>query len=166
MYRTNDIVDWVTLLYPQDTVDYYWVNLMYTNDTVNWVTQEASWERVFYPVYIYILICIISSELRRISHLYLFEWAGVDIRWVSADGFDTRWIPSRFSCGVLYPKDTVHYYWVNLVYTNDTGDCVTLLYTKDTVHHYWVNLMYTNDIVDWVKWYRHKWYSRLSEISR
>jgi len=44
----SSVVDWVTLLYPKDTVDYYWVNLMYTNDTVHW---QASWERVFYPVY-------------------------------------------------------------------------------------------------------------------
>ena len=28
-----------------------------------------------------------------------FEWAGVDIRWVSVDGFDTCWIPGSFSCG-------------------------------------------------------------------
>ena len=28
-----------------------------------------------------------------------FEWAGVDIRWLLVDGFDTRWTPRSFSCG-------------------------------------------------------------------
>jgi len=48
------------------------------------------------------LICTIISELKRISFLYQFEWAGVDICWFLVDGFDTRWIPSSFSCGMVY----------------------------------------------------------------
>ena len=49
----------------------------------------------------FVWICIISSELTCISHLYPFEWAGVDIRWFSVDGIDIRWIPSSFLCGVV-----------------------------------------------------------------
>ena len=48
----------------------------------------------------FFLMCIISSELTCVSHFYPFEWAGVDIRWFSVDGFDTRWIPRSFSCGM------------------------------------------------------------------
>jgi len=51
------------------------------------------------PYIPFCLICTISSELTCISHLYPFEWAGVDIRWFSVDGFDTRWIPRSFVCG-------------------------------------------------------------------
>jgi len=40
------------------------------------------------------------SELKCSSHLYPFEWAGVDIRLFSVDGFDTRWIPGSSSCGI------------------------------------------------------------------
>jgi len=52
---------------------------------------------------------------------HLFEWTGVDIRWFSVNGFDTRWIPSSFS-------------WVTVstVHSNcATRDCILhLLYTQ------------------------------------
>jgi len=51
------------------------------------------------------LICDISSELKCISHVYPFEWAGVDIRWFSVDGFDTRWNPSSLWGGEEYACD-------------------------------------------------------------
>jgi len=59
------------------------------------------------------LICTTSSELRCTSHLYQFEWAGVDIRWFSVDGFDTRWIPSSLSCGMdryIYEHETPFFF--------------------------------------------------------
>jgi len=36
---------------------------------------------------------------RLLSNFHLFELAGVDIRWISVDGFDTRWVPKRVPCG-------------------------------------------------------------------
>ena len=63
--------------------------------------QEASWERVFDPVYtlVFGVYHELRSELKYMSHLYPFAWVGVDIRWISVDGFDTRCIPSSFLCG-------------------------------------------------------------------
>jgi len=52
------------------------------------------------PCLPFCLVCTNSSKLKFISHLYLFRWAGVDIRWFSVDGFDTHWIPSSYSCGI------------------------------------------------------------------
>jgi len=46
-------------------------------------------------------ICTINSELKVLSDFHQFEWAGVDIRRFPADGFDTRWIPRSFACGLL-----------------------------------------------------------------
>jgi len=49
------------------------------------------------------LICTISSELTCISHVHPFEWARVDIRWITVDGFDTPWIPrSFFYVGIIF----------------------------------------------------------------
>ena len=60
-----------------------------------------------YPYTPFCLICTISSELKCISYVYLFEWAGDDIRWFSVDGVDTRWIPRSFSCGCAMRYNTV-----------------------------------------------------------
>jgi len=46
------------------------------------------------------LICTINSELNYFLSRTTNEWAGVDIRCYPWDGFDTRWIPRRFSCGI------------------------------------------------------------------
>jgi len=45
-------------------------------------------------------ICTISPDLKCISHLHPLEWAGVEIRCVSVDGFDTCWVWSGFLCGI------------------------------------------------------------------
>jgi len=54
------------------------------------------------PYTSFYLICTISSELTYISHLYHLEWAGVESRQFSVDGFDTRWIPRKVLCGVWH----------------------------------------------------------------
>ena len=55
--------------------------------------------RVSIPCTPFCLICTISSKLTCISDLHPFEWAGVDFRWFSVDGFDAHWIPRSVSCG-------------------------------------------------------------------
>ena len=44
-------------------------------------------------------ICTTKSELENVFILYHEESAMVDIRWFPVDGFDTRCIPRRYSCG-------------------------------------------------------------------
>ena len=72
-------------------------------------TQEASCERGFDP---FCLMCTISSEFKGISHLCPFEWAGVDIRWCSVDGFDMRWI--RLQAAFCAHVHTLRQGWVLL----------------------------------------------------
>jgi len=46
------------------------------------------------------LMCTISSKPTCISYFTHCKWAGVDIRRFSEDGFDTRWIPRSYWCGI------------------------------------------------------------------
>ena len=64
----------------------------------------AGFQPRIHPFVGFSMICTMSSEFKYISHLYPLEWAGVDIRWFSVDGFDTRWIPCSFSCGYIHMK--------------------------------------------------------------
>jgi len=64
--------------------------------------QEASWMRGFDPVYTILFDFYHYLQTKLLSDFLQFEWAGVDIRWFSVDGFGTRWIPRRFSCGSVW----------------------------------------------------------------
>jgi len=48
---------------------------------------------------LFCLICTINSELTYLTICTTKKWAGLDIHWFLGDGFDTLWIPRRFSCG-------------------------------------------------------------------
>jgi len=69
------------------------------------VAQESSEWLVFDSVCTILFEFYHKSELKHFSICTTIEWAGVDIRWVSMDGFDTRWIPRSFSCGLSNPQN-------------------------------------------------------------
>ena len=85
------------------------------------------------PYTTFCLICTITG-LTYFPIRTTNEWAGVDIRWFSVDGFDTRWIPRNFQCRTIQMWGMCNAY-----VRHDSFTCVMwLVHMWDTTHlHVW-----------------------------